>query len=171
MDRETLVSRIAFASQRSLSLPAARELLARTGSEQRYFSLSTDELRSLTGSKNSLWDADRRARLIDEARREIEFIERNSVRCIYFTDPEYPQRLLNCDDAPLMLYALGRGGRRIFRNLIDQLLTQGRGNRIGPLGQHDYGFVQIARKRVEFGDIPRDGFLGGFDFLVIHRLF
>lgn len=107
MDRETLVSRIAFASQRSLSLPAARELLARTGSEQRYFSLSTDELRSLTGSKNRLWDADRRARLIDEARREIEFIERNSVRCIYFTDPEYPQRLLNCDDAPLMLYALG----------------------------------------------------------------
>ncbi|MDE6416837.1 MAG: DNA-processing protein DprA [Duncaniella sp.] len=107
MERDTLIYRIAFASQRSLSLAAATELLARTGSEQRYFTLPPEELRHITGTSNRLWDAGHRAKLLDEARREIDFIESHSVKCIYFTDPDYPQRLLNCEDAPLMLYGLG----------------------------------------------------------------
>ncbi|MDE5785432.1 MAG: DNA-processing protein DprA, partial [Duncaniella sp.] len=107
MESVTLIYRIAFASLRGLSLTAARELLSRCGSEERFFSLSADELTHITGNRNRMWDDTLRTRLLDEARREADFIAGHQVTCLYFTDPAYPQRLLNCDDAPLMLYALG----------------------------------------------------------------
>lgn len=107
MEHVTLPYRIAFASLRGLSLAAARELLSRCGSEERFFSLSADELTHLTGNRNRMWDDSLRSRLLDEARNEAEFVAGHQVSCIYFTDEAYPRRLLNCDDAPLMLYALG----------------------------------------------------------------
>lgn len=107
MDRNTLIYRIAFASQRSLTLAAATELLARTGGEERYFTMKADELRRVTGSKSRLWEDGRRKQFLDEAVKEVAFVESHGVKCLYFTDEEYPQRLLNCEDAPLMLYGLG----------------------------------------------------------------
>ena len=39
--------------------------------------------------------------------KEILFIEKNEVQPLFFTDSNYPQRLLNCEDGPLMLYYKG----------------------------------------------------------------
>jgi DNA processing protein len=38
---------------------------------------------------------------------EIEFIERYKIQALFLTDQQYPQRLLNCYDAPTMLYYRG----------------------------------------------------------------
>ncbi|MFM2359855.1 MAG: DNA-protecting protein DprA [Bacteroidota bacterium] len=38
---------------------------------------------------------------------EIHFIEKYKITPLYFTDPQYPQRLLNCYDCPSLLYFRG----------------------------------------------------------------
>lgn len=48
-----------------------------------------------------------RRKAIDDATTEQQFVTSNSISTIYFTDDNYPQRLLECVDAPLMIYAIG----------------------------------------------------------------
>ena len=40
-------------------------------------------------------------------REELEFIERHGIRCVTPADSDYPARLLDCNDAPLVLFSLG----------------------------------------------------------------
>ena len=44
----------------------------------------------------------------DRAAEEIAFLEKNEVQPLFLTDEHYPQRLLNCADAPTLLYYKGR---------------------------------------------------------------
>ena len=44
---------------------------------------------------------------MEKAKRELEFMEGKKVRCLTYADEDYPQRLLECDDAPLVLYFCG----------------------------------------------------------------
>ncbi|MDR0565603.1 MAG: DNA-processing protein DprA [Prevotellaceae bacterium] len=41
------------------------------------------------------------------ARQELEFMEKNGVQALSFLDKGYPERLRNCEDSPLILYAKG----------------------------------------------------------------
>ena len=45
--------------------------------------------------------------LIVNAEKEIEFIEKNNIRLICKGDKDYPYRLAECNDAPLVLYGMG----------------------------------------------------------------
>jgi DNA processing protein len=40
-------------------------------------------------------------------REELEFIDKHGIRCVTPPDPDYPARLLDCKDAPLVLFSLG----------------------------------------------------------------
>ena len=40
-------------------------------------------------------------------REELEFIEKHGIRCVTPADSDYPARLLDCKDAPLVLFSLG----------------------------------------------------------------
>ncbi len=42
-----------------------------------------------------------------DATRELEFIRKNHIRCLTIEDEEYPTRLRECEDAPLILFGLG----------------------------------------------------------------
>jgi DNA processing protein len=44
---------------------------------------------------------------LKRADEEIEFIEKHDIRPIFFLDSDYPRRLLQCDDGPMMLYYKG----------------------------------------------------------------
>ena len=40
-------------------------------------------------------------------REELDFIEKHGIRCVTPVDSDYPARLLDCKDAPLVLFSLG----------------------------------------------------------------
>ena len=44
---------------------------------------------------------------LKRAEKEVEFIEKYKITPLFFTDKNYPTRLKNCDDAPVMLYYKG----------------------------------------------------------------
>lgn len=107
MQYTKLQYQIAFASIRGMNVTLGRELLRIVGSEREFFNLTETRLRYLTQSKARIYSEDYRSRVLEESVAESLFIQSNSVRPIYFTDPGYPRRLLECEDAPLMLYACG----------------------------------------------------------------
>lgn len=104
---DTLTYRIAFASLRGMTPVFATEILNRLGSEEAFFKATPQQLGAVMGSRNKLMDAGYRQKVLDEARREADFVTANSIRPIYYTDEEYPQLLTQCEDAPMLLYAIG----------------------------------------------------------------
>lgn len=45
--------------------------------------------------------------ILQRAEQEITFIERNHIQPLFYQDQDYPRRLLQCDDSPMMLYYKG----------------------------------------------------------------
>lgn len=98
---------IALASLRAFTPAIADEIVSRLGSVERFFSLPRAELAAILGSNTRVLDEEVRAKALAAARAEMEFITRTGVRCIPYTSPDYPERLLACDDAPLLLFQFG----------------------------------------------------------------
>jgi DNA processing protein len=44
---------------------------------------------------------------LTNAEAELKFIQKHKIKVLFYTDKDYPQRLLNCYDAPFMLFYLG----------------------------------------------------------------
>ncbi len=44
---------------------------------------------------------------LNRADEEVEFVIKNNIKPLFFTEPDYPKRLLNCEDAPLLIYTRG----------------------------------------------------------------
>ncbi len=107
VDTGRLVYRIAFASLRGFNASVAREMLSRVGDEETFFDMSERQLCSLLGHSSRIFDRSYRDSLLEDARREVDFVVSGDIRPLYFTDDDYPTRLAECDDAPVMLYSLG----------------------------------------------------------------
>lgn len=102
------VYKIAFSMVHGINRVLAEELLARLDSEEAFFTTPARAMSALLGAKAaSVFSEARRGEALERARREWDWIEHAGVKFTYFTDPGYPQRLANCDDAPLLLYTLG----------------------------------------------------------------
>lgn len=102
-----MLYRIALSLFRSLRPALAEELFRRVGSEREFFELPESTLSAVMGFRNRIFSTEARNAALASARKELDFVERNSIRTIYFRDADYPQRLLQCEDAPLLLYTLG----------------------------------------------------------------
>ncbi len=105
---DKLTYQIAFASLRGMTRTLANEILSRIDDESSFFSIPEKQLESLMGFKNRLLSQSYRNEILEKAKRETDFIENNNVCPIYYTDTDFPHRLIDCDDAPIMLYTTGK---------------------------------------------------------------
>lgn len=67
-------------------------------------------LKRLNRSGSSLLQAFQNKELLLRAEAEMQFIEKNRIRPLFFTDPDYPRRLRSCIDSPVMIYYRGNAG-------------------------------------------------------------
>ncbi|MDP4264327.1 MAG: DNA-processing protein DprA [Bacteroidota bacterium] len=115
------------------------------------------------------------------AEEEMAFIKKYTVRPVFITDKEYPQRLLNCYDSPTLLYFKGEAdlnaskiiavvgtrnhteyGRQLTEKLINDLL----GLNIMVLSGLAYGIDGIAHKAAIKNNISTIGVLAhGLDLV------
>lgn len=106
-DKETL-SAMTLARMSYFNIPAMRELLNRTGS----FSCIIENHKNI---QDVVPDCPTRlvstlkniSKLQERAEEELEYCRQNGVKPLLITDPDYPQRLTECDDAPLVLFYKG----------------------------------------------------------------
>lgn len=102
-----ILYRMAFAGMRGMGVELAQRLLDVVASEEEFFALSDSDLKSITGSRSKVWEHAHRVEMLRKAERELEFVESKNIKVLYFTDTDFPQRLLNASDAPILLYTIG----------------------------------------------------------------
>lgn len=102
-----ILYRMAFAGIRGMGVELAQRLLDVVGSETEFFAMSDSDLKSITRSSSKVWERAHRDEMLRKAERELEFVESKNIKVSYFTDADFPQRLLNASDAPVLLYSIG----------------------------------------------------------------
>lgn len=91
----------------------AKNLIAYCGNAEAVFSEKKFRLEKIPGMGTVLVDAltnsDIQKDALARAEEELKFIEEKKIIPLFFTDENYPFRLTQCDDAPVMLYYKGNG--------------------------------------------------------------
>ena len=108
MHTQEIVSSIALTKLNGLSLLNARTLLDSLGSASEVFAHRKDIVGVIPDASKRLVAAfdhtDEALRLAEE---EMKFVEQKRLRVLTLNDVDYPQRLRECEDAPLVLYYCG----------------------------------------------------------------
>ena len=102
-----LTYRIAFGMIRSMGVDLAQKFLAVIPSEKDFFDMPDAELQAITSSRSRITEKSYRNACLEKAQHELDFIEKNGIAVTYFTDSNYPRRLLNAADSPIVLFSLG----------------------------------------------------------------
>ena len=87
----------------------ARKLLAYAGSLNAVFESTKKDLKDIPGFGPKLLSIifEHRQEVLEKAHMEIEFIEKYKLKTFFYLDPNYPKRLAQCDDAPVIMYMKG----------------------------------------------------------------
>jgi len=91
----------------------AKKLLDAFGSAAAVFEAKPNQLRTVDGIGDVLVRKLKDKSIFEKATAEIQFIEHEGVRVLYFTDEAYPERLKHCIDGPVLLFG---NGNFDFRN-------------------------------------------------------
>mgnify|MGYP006303773583 FL=1 len=108
MSFSELQLRIALTMLPEIGPITAKNLIHHLGSVNAIFHESPEKLRRIRGIGPRLSASVASTRLLDEAGREEEFIARHHISVSYYKDPDYPRRLKECADGPILLYSRGR---------------------------------------------------------------
>jgi DNA processing protein len=85
----------------------AKKLLAYTGSAEAVFKEKKQNLLRIPGIGTLLADEIRNTEALHQAEKEIEFIEKHDIKIFFYSDGNYPRRLKQCEDSPIVLYFKG----------------------------------------------------------------
>lgn len=116
----------------------AKSLIAYAGSAEQVFKEKEKALRLIPGVGTVLAKNIIHASVFKRAEQEVEFVTKSGIKALFYLEPEYPQRLLNCVDAPIVLYVKGepplnskkvisivgtRHATEYGKNLVNQFIT------------------------------------------------
>jgi DNA processing protein len=85
----------------------ARNLIAYVGSVEGVFLEKEKNLMKIPGIGEVNAQRVVRQNVLERARQEVDFISKNRIQTYFYLDADYPNRLRNCSDAPIILYFKG----------------------------------------------------------------
>lgn len=165
----------------------ARALLAHCGSVEDVFRASKRQLRTIPGIGEVIAASILSKRCLAAAEDELKFVERHHIATLWIEDQNYPFKLKQCDDAPLMLFYKGevcwhdrptvsivgtRNATNYGKRLCEELIQELKG--VDPLivSGLAYGIDVCAHRAALKYDIPTIGVMGhGLDRIYpsVHR--
>lgn len=108
MSSEKLKYQIALSLVPGIGAIAAKKLIAYCGGAQEVFHQKKAQLLKIPSIGEKAASAILSSEVIDRAEEEVEFIQQNDINALYYLDDNYPQRLLHCEDGPILLYTKGK---------------------------------------------------------------
>ena len=102
-----LLYQIALTQIKGVGDIIARNLLNIVGDEETIFKSSRKSLQAIKGLPSKLVDEILNPSVLRAAETEILFVEKNNIQPLFITAPNYPSRLIECADAPILLYYKG----------------------------------------------------------------
>lgn len=136
--KHDLLYNIALTQVEGIGSVQAKLLIEHFGTAENIFKAKAKQLSAVEGIGEIRAKALKDYTDFAEAEKEIKFAEKHHIQCLFLTDENYPQRLLNCYDAPTLLYY--RGNANLNHTKIISI--------IGTRNNTDYG-KQITEKLVE----------------------
>lgn len=85
----------------------ARRLVSYTGSAEAVFTDSKKALSKIPGIGSSLISSITNKNILNKAEEELKSMDEKGIRFLFYLDSDYPQRLNQCEDAPVVLYVKG----------------------------------------------------------------
>ncbi len=85
----------------------AKNLIAYCGSAENVFKTSKSKLEKIPGIGKGTAEGISSADVMKAAKEELKFIGKYNIEPIFFTDKNYPFRLKECSDSPVLLYYKG----------------------------------------------------------------
>ena len=104
---ESLVYKIALSLIPGIGNVTARNLIAYVGSPEGVFKEKEKNLVKIPGIGEVNAQRVIKQNVLDKAKKEVDFIQRNKIKTFFYLDDNYPARLKNCSDAPIILYFKG----------------------------------------------------------------
>ncbi len=109
MPHSNLIYKIALTLLDGVGDVLAKNLVAYCGGEEHIFNATKAQLEKTPGIgtflANSILNSKQKA--LERAKEELAFIEKHHIQTLFFTDNDFPQRLKNCADSPILLYYKG----------------------------------------------------------------
>jgi DNA processing protein len=126
---EELLGQLALTFVDGVGTKTIRALINRFGTASEALHAPLKSLKSIYGLGEQKARALKETTLMKRAEEELAFIQRYHIKPLFFTDPDYPNRLKNCDDAPSLLFYRGNA----------------------PLEQHKMVAIVGTRKNSDYG--------------------
>ncbi len=159
----------------------AKALIDHFGSASAVFHAAKNELERIDGIGEARATSICRFTGFSKAEDEFEFATRYGIKIIFLTDPEYPQRLLNCYDPPAVLFYKGAASlnhRRIVavvgtrnnteygKSVTEKLVKMLADANCIVVSGLAFGIDAIAHKAAVKHDVPTVGVVGhGLDII------
>jgi DNA processing protein len=107
MDDPELIYKVALSLVPGIGSITARKLINITGSPRNVFNEKRSMLLRIPGIGELMAEKVSTKGLLQKAEEEILYITKNNIKPLYFKDKEYPDRLNQCPDGPIMIYIKG----------------------------------------------------------------
>lgn len=173
--------KIALTFIKSIGPITAKNLLAYCGSAENVFSATRKQLLQIPGIGEKTVEAILGTNALVRAEEELKFVEKHDIEVLFFSDDNYPKRLKNCFDSPILLYFKGiadlnhprilsivgtRNATEYGRNLCKQLIEVLAEYNVLVVSGLAYGIDVAAHKECIANDVATVGVLGhGLDRL------
>lgn len=160
---------------------SGKKLVAYCGSPEAVFHEKREALKKIPGIGDATVNSIVNHSVFKRAEKEIQFIEQNEITPLFYTEKNYPARLLNCEDGPMMLYYKGNadlnasrivaivGTRRATnygKSRCDEIVESFAGKNVLIVSGLAYGIDSCAHRKAVDLSIETVGVLGhGLDRL------
>lgn len=155
---------------------SGKRLVSYCGSAEAIFKETRKSLEKISGMREVTLDAlSKPYDILKRAEQEVNFIENNGIKPLFYQDSDYPRRLLQCDDSPMMLYYKGNAnlnasrvvaivgtrnvteyGKENCANLVNDLVEE----QVLVVSGLAYGVDTVAHRTAVKAGIPTVGVLG-----------
>jgi len=165
----------------------ARYLVGYCGSVETVFKTKKQQLEKIPGIGDERAAAIINHSVFERAEKEVLFIRKHNITTLFYTDKDYPLRLKNCEDAPVLLFHKGnsdlnakrmvaivgtRNSTSYGKEITEELVKDFMKYNVTVISGMAYGIDIIAHKAAVKNNLPTIGVLAhGLDRLypAIHR--
>lgn len=105
----SLIYNIALTLVERIGSVHAKNLLNHFGSAEAIFNAKAKQLMAVRGIGEVTAGLILKKDVLTEAEKQLPFIEKHGIQVLFYNDSDYPQRLKQCNDAPVLLYFKGKG--------------------------------------------------------------
>ncbi|MDR0971609.1 MAG: DNA-processing protein DprA [Bacteroidales bacterium] len=100
---------IAFANIYGIGPSIAKEIMQHYRSTEEFFNESPSNLKTIFKNKTRTINEIINKTMFLRCEEELRFMEKYNIKPLFFKDEQYPQKLLNISDPPILLYYQGKG--------------------------------------------------------------